>query len=169
MFSIATFCVTFLIWIILSGKFDLFHLILGGISSLIVSLTAADLLFVERQQKLKSRLIEGLHVIPYCVWLLYQIVVANFHVVMLALSSRRMERDLDPYVFTFTTHLKTEFAKFILANSITLTPGTVTIRIDHDIFYVHAISRQAAGDLIESESVSNMEKRIALVFEGRRI
>ncbi len=76
-----------------------------------------------------------------------------------------MQRSLDPHIFTFTTSLKSEFAKFVLANSITLTPGTVTIRVHDDIFYIHAISREAAGDLNE-ETMSEMEKRVAWVFEG---
>ena len=60
----------------------------------------------------------------------------------------------------FKTHLKTDFAKWVFANSITLTPGTVTIRIDDDEFYVHAISEYTAKGL-EGE----MEKRIAAVWE----
>jgi multicomponent Na+:H+ antiporter subunit E len=47
-----------------------------------------------------------------------------------------------------------------LANSITLTPGTITIRIEDDIFYVHAINRKAAEGL-----PGEMEDRLARVFE----
>lgn len=97
---------------------------------------------------------------------MHQIILANFHVIKLALSPRSLERDIDPHIFTFKTGLKTPFAKFVLANSITLTPGTVTIRIHGDTFYVHAISQKAMGDLADDEQMSEMEKRVAWVFEG---
>ncbi len=165
MFSVATFIIFFVAWIMLSGKFDLFHLALGGVSCLIVTLLSADLFFQERKKGLAARLQEAFRFIPYCGWLFWQIGVANFHVIALAISPRIMRREIDPYIFTFRTKLKTDFAKFVLANSITLTPGTVTIRIHDDLFYIHAISGQAAGDLA-SENMSEMERRVAWVFEG---
>jgi multicomponent Na+:H+ antiporter subunit E len=166
MFSIVTFILAFSSWILLSGKFDLFHLTLGGISCLLVVLISSGILFKERQKGPLDRLAEALRFIPYCVWLMYQIVLANFHVIGLAVSPRLMKRDLDPNIFTFKTRLKTDFARFVLANSITLTPGTVTIRIQDDVFYVHAISRHAMGDFTQSETMSEMERRVAWVFEG---
>ncbi len=166
MFSIATFIILFGSWIILSGKFDLFHLALGLISCLIVAVISSDLLFNDRRKGFVERITESFRFFCYCFWLLYQILLANLHVIGIAISPTRMEKSLDPHIFTFTTSLKTDFAKFVLANSITLTPGTVTIRIDGSTFYVHAISHAAAGDLIGDDSMSEMERRIAHVFEG---
>lgn len=166
MFTTLTFIILFVAWVLLSGKFDLFHLSMGGISCLLVSLLSQDLLFTERQKGLGPRLAEAVRFVPYCFWLLYQIVLANFHVIGLAISPRLRERELDPYIFTFKTKLTSEFARFVLANSITLTPGTVTVRIQDDVFYVHAISRKAAGDFVEAETMSEMERRVAWVFEG---
>jgi len=152
-------------WILFSGKFDLFHLSLGILSCLLVTVISSDLLFKQHQKKFGSRLGELFRFISYCGWLLYQIFLANLHVVGLAVSPRKMEQSLDPHIFTFTTSLQTEFAKFVLASSITLTPGTVTIRVHKNTFFIHAISHKAAGDLPEDE-MSQMEKRIAWVFEG---
>lgn len=166
MFSIATFIILFMCWVLFSGKFDLFHLALGFISCLIVAVISSDLLFNDRKKGFSERIIECFRFIGYSFWLLYQILLANLHVIGLAVSPTRMEESLDPHIFTFTTSLKTDFARFVLANSITLTPGTVTIRIDGDTFYVHAISHAAAGDLIDDDSMSEMERRIAYVFEG---
>ncbi len=167
MFTLATFIILAGAWLLLSGKFDAFHLALGGISCLLVALISQDLLFHERKKGLAARCGEAFRFLPYSCWLLYQIIVANFHVIQLAISPRLCERELDPHIFTFKTRLKSDFAKFVLANSITLTPGTVTIRIDEDVFHVHAISRKAAGDLETSETMSEMERRVAWVFEGR--
>jgi len=150
----------------LSGKLDLFHLILGSLSCLFVAVIFSNLLFQEHRKGLMERLAESFRFVSYSGWLLYQIVLANFHVVSLAISPRLMDRYLDPHIFTFTTSLKTDFAKFVLANSITLTPGTVTIRVHKNTFFIHAISIRAAGDLVEDETMSEMEKRVAWVFEG---
>ena len=156
----------FICWILLSGKLDLFHLALGSISCLIVTIISSNILFQQHNKGIVERLGEGFRFVSYCGWLLYQIVLANFHVFGLAISPRLMEKYLDPHIFTFTTSLKTEFAKFVLANSITLTPGTVTIRVHKNTFFIHAISIKAAGDLVEDETMSEMEKRVAWVFEG---
>lgn len=168
MFALATFITMFICWILLSGKLDLFHLSLGIISCLLVTVLSKDILFRTQRKGLFVRLGEGIRFISYCGWLLYQIILANFHVIGLAISPRPIEESLDPHIFTFRTSLKSEFARFILATSITLTPGTVTIRVHRSTFYIHAISRIAAGDLIEDEdqTMSEMEKRVAWVFEG---
>jgi multicomponent Na+:H+ antiporter subunit E len=67
---------------------------------------------------------------------------------------------IDPRVVTFKTMLKSDVARTALANSITLTPGTVTIDIVDDVFYVHAIAKEPADDLLEGA----MERRIAHIF-----
>lgn len=163
MFAIATFCILFGMWIVMSGMFDLFHLVLGVLSSGLVAWLSHDLLFAERDKKLTARLVEAGRFCAYTVWLTWEILVANLHVTALALSPRAMQR-IDPRLFTFRTRLKTDFARFILANSITLTPGTVTIRVHGDLFYIHAITPKAAGDLT-SEAVGEMERRVAQIFE----
>jgi multicomponent Na+:H+ antiporter subunit E len=63
----------------------------------------------------------------------------------------------------FKTGLKSDFAKVTLANSITLTPGTITMNVDNDEFYIHAISDKAALGVIESD----MEQRVGYVFLER--
>lgn len=165
MFTPATFIFLFALWLLLSGKFDLFHLGLGLLSCALVTRFTVNLLFAEQDKGLAARLVEAGRFLSYLVWLLFQIVLANFHVIALALSARRMKTQLSPHIFSFKTILQNDFSKFVLANSITLTPGTVTIRIHGDTLYVHAISKAAAGELADQESVSEMERRVALVFE----
>jgi len=155
----------FINWLVFSGRFDLFHLSLGLLSSFLVSWTTNDLLFKNRRMTLSARMLEAGRFIGYSGWLLYQILLANMHVIALALFKDYRDQELDPHIFTFKTQLQTEFARFVLANSITLTPGTITIRIEEDTFIVHAVSRKAAGDLPERQSMSRMERRVAAVFE----
>lgn len=160
---VATFFIMLGLWVVMSGKFDLFHLALGALSSALVAAISHDLLFRERDRTFGARLLEGWRFLGYVGWLFGQIVTANIHLISLSLSPRALAR-IDPRIISFRTCLKGDFARFVLANSITLTPGTVTIRIQDDIFYVHAINPQAVGDLA-GEVMSEMERRVALVFE----
>jgi multicomponent Na+:H+ antiporter subunit E len=165
MFGLATFLLMFILWIVLSGKFDLFHLGLGVISSILVAWMSGDLLFQNRRKGFATRSVQAFRFVLYAIWLLGQIVSANIFLFRLAVTTRKMEEVLDPYIFSFKSHLQTPFAQFVLANSITLTPGTVTIRIVDNEFFVHAISGQAAGDLAETQNINEMERRVAAVFE----
>ena len=160
------FLLMMLLWILMSGKFDAFHLALGAISSALVAWISTDLLFQDRDKSLGSRVTEAWRFFLYSCWLVWQIILANMHVIYLSLTPKPIKETLSPHIFNFKTTLKSDFARFVLANSITLTPGTVTIRVYKDIFYVHAITFRAAGDLA-SDAISEMERRVAHVFEHR--
>ena len=154
---IFTFLIMFTFWIVLSGQFDTFHLSLGVLSSLIVSFISADLLF---ERKVNKGLIAELwRLFKYTFWLFYQILVANVYVAFLALHPK-MKDHLDPTIVTFKSKLTTTLARVIMANSITLTPGTITIRMEDDVYYVHALTRKFAEAL-----PGEMEERLAKVFE----
>ena len=159
MYRILTFCLLFLLWLVLSGLFDPFHLTLGLISCALVTWMSSDLLFQDTSVSLSARFRQFARLPGYSLWLLYEIFLANLYVFRLSLRPQGLG-DVRPQVVHFKTHLKTDFAKWVFANSITLTPGTVTIKVDHDEFLVHAISEHTAKGL-EGE----MEKRIAAVWE----
>lgn len=157
--QIAIFFMLLAIWLIFSGQFDRFHVTLGILSCYLVTWMSSDMLFQRRDIPFAIRWREAWRLPGYLAWLLYEILMANVHVLRLALDPRGMD-DVKPQIVRFETKLKTEFARWVLANSITLTPGTVTVKVDGDDFYVHAISVHAALGL-ESE----MEARIKRIFE----
>jgi len=159
--KILIFLLLLVTWLVFSGLFDAFHLTLGVISCGLVTWMSSDLLFRDTGATLGQRLREGVGLAGYLVWLMGQIMRANFAVLRLALVPGAI-KDISPSIVHFKTRLKSDFAKFLLANSITLTPGTVTIRIVEDDFYVHAISRAAAAGLGEE-----MERRIARIYGGK--
>ncbi len=159
-YRISIFVLLLVTWVAFSGKFDAFHLGLGVLSSLIVTWLSQDLLFKDRKQDLGERLAEAIRFTGYAFWLLWQIVLANMHVFKLAMT-KAGEEEMSPRVVKFKTKLKSDFAKFVLANSITLTPGTITIRITGNEYLVHAISEAVEKDLKTGE----MERRVAAVFE----
>ena len=155
--KVYTFFIMMGFWILLSGKFDLFHLTLGVLSSGIVALLSSDVLMKDAGKS--DRLVIAFRFISYVPWLLYQIILSTLHVTFLALHPRMVDQ-IDPTIVTFKTKLKSNIAMVALANSITLTPGTITIRVEDGVFYVHAISRKAAAGL-----PGEMEDRLARVFE----
>ncbi len=94
----------------------------------------------------------------YAPWLLWQILAANVDVLLRVVGIR----PIHPQIVSFRPDLQSEFGKVAMANSITLTPGTVTIELADDEFIVHAIA-PASADLLRTGA---MEERIRAV-EGR--
>jgi multicomponent Na+:H+ antiporter subunit E len=159
-YPIVIFILLFLNWIIFSGKFDAFHLGLGIVSCLVVTWLSQDLLFYDRKKGLRVRMHEVWAFLCYLPWLTWEVVLANVHVFKLAMTDKGQVQ-MSPRVVTFKTALKSDFAKFVLANSITLTPGTITMLIRGDVFHVHVMSQFLEDDLLGGA----IEKKVAEVFE----
>jgi multicomponent Na+:H+ antiporter subunit E len=151
------FSVLFLHWILWSGKFDAFHLSLGVISCALVTFLSHDL-YMERKKLSPKIIVEAFRFIKYVPWLFYQIVMSNIHVASLVLSPGM---PIDPKIIRYKTRLKTDIALVTFANSITLTPGTITADINEGEFIVHALSKKVADDLMTGE----MEDKVAYIFE----
>jgi multicomponent Na+:H+ antiporter subunit E len=156
--QLLTFLILFITWVIFSGVIDLFHLSLGAISCGIVTWLSSDFLFRNDCKGIGTRFVEAGRFLLYCFWLLWQIILANIHVLKLALASNNQE--MRPQMVRFRTSLRSEFARYVFANSITLTPGTVTLSVEGDKFVVHAISQKVADEL-----PGEMEKRVAKIFD----
>jgi multicomponent Na+:H+ antiporter subunit E len=150
-----TFFILFTFWILLSGKFDYFHITLGVICSLLVAFLSHNLLFFNI--RLGDARTRARRFIEYLPWFLGQIFSANLHVAFLALSPKM---PIDPQIIRFKTKLESDISYVALANSITLTPGTITVDIKDGEFFVHAIDKKVAYDLDTGE----MEDRIAHVL-----
>jgi multicomponent Na+:H+ antiporter subunit E len=146
-----------LFWVIWSGLFDAWHLSLGVISCIFVTYISHDLLF-QREKFQKKDLAETIRFIKYIPWLLYQIVLANVHVAKLVLNPN-MNDLIDPHIIRFKTKLKKDMSLVTFANSITLTPGTITLLIRDGYYLVHSIDMNVAGDL-----PGEMEDRVGHIF-----
>lgn len=157
---VITFIFMFATWIVLSGKFVPLMLVLGGISSLLVAAFFHDLLFPELESGYAGVFFRFIRYMP---WLIWEIIKANFHLLYLVFHPR-MEELIDPHIVTFKTNLKSDIAITTLANSITLTPGTITVTASREgVFRVHAIDRASAEAL-----PGTMLEKVAKVF-GERI
>ncbi len=137
-----TFLTLLAVWIILSGKLDLFHLSLGVISSILVSYFSAEMLFPDA--RISFVLKTWLGILTYLPWLIYQIFLCNLHLVYLVFHPR-LEEVINPQIVKFKSKLENDIALVTIANSITLTPGTNTIYLSaYGDFTVHAIDDASA-------------------------
>lgn len=152
-----TFCAMFLFWIVLSGLLTAFHLIAGGICSALVAFLSHDLLVKGKSDKL---IIKSWRLLCYIPWELWQIVLANIDVAYRVLHPKM---PIDPCVFEFETSLRGDWALTTLANSITLTPGTITINVEPEKgkFQVHAIAKEPADALLVDQT---MQRKVAHIF-----
>lgn len=95
------------------------------------------------------------YVLEYLLVLFIEIVKANICVAKIILSS---EYDVEPVVIKFRSTLKSELARVILANSITLTPGTITVRLQYDELTVHCLDKTLADGIDDSIFVKLLER-----------
>ena len=140
-----------IIWLANSGHYTGLILSLGVLS-------IAFVLWLARRMQVIDREAQPVHLtlnIPlYWAWLAKEIVLSNIDVV------RRIWRGVDaisPTTVTLPMAQKTDVARVILANSITLTPGTVTLDVNDDQMVVHALTDAGARALAEGE----MDRRVA--------
>ncbi len=148
-----TFLICFATWIVLSGRFDLFHIGLGVIACTIVAFLSDTILISRRGLERLPH--QWLGFILYIPWLLYQILLANLHVMYLVFHPRMMDL-IDPKIIHFKSRLKKPMSLFIFANSITLTPGTITVYVSINGRYtVHVIDKQSGTGL-----PGEMEERV---------
>jgi multicomponent Na+:H+ antiporter subunit E len=100
--------------------------------------------------------------LAYLPWLFLQIIVANLQVAWVVLHPKL---PISPKLVNFKTGLKRPIAKLALANSITLTPGTVTVDVNGEDFEVHALMKSSLSALEEKDgAVGEMVDRIQSVF-----
>lgn len=94
--------------------------------------------------------------LAYLPALVYEIIRSNLLVLNIILDRRR---PVHQSLVVIETDLKTHFARFVLANSITLTPGTITVRTEGNRFTVHCLSREMIED-VESGILYRLLKRM---------
>jgi multicomponent Na+:H+ antiporter subunit E len=153
------FVVAFIVWVLLAwpfsdGQIDMQIIIAGIIASVIVAFLFHEVLPKEHHVFLSpTRIFWALLYIPV---FFYYVIMANFDVVYRALHPKM---PIKPGIVKIKTRLTTESAITALANSITLTPGTLTVDLAHDGYlYIHWIN-------VKSDDVQQATQHIANKFE----
>ncbi|SMC80204.1 Na+/H+ antiporter subunit E [Papillibacter cinnamivorans] len=155
------------LWFLLSGHFEA-NLVIYGVAACAVSAwLGAGMLATPLRgdgRSVSFGKITGLpKLIAYCVWLLIEIVKANIQVAMVVLNPKL---PIDPCLVRFRMDFQNPLADFVLANSITLTPGTVTIDVRDGEYYIHCLTAAAADGvrLQENGKPCDMACRVAKLF-----
>lgn len=141
------FALLFLFWMILSESVDIQVVLAGMAVCGLVLFVNADILESRLSQVFKKRK-RTVILLRYFALLCKEIVLANFHVAKIVLSPRLK---LTPTLMTFDTRLESPLSRAVLANSITLTPGTLTVETKGKTFVVHCLMKEYAEGLAESK------------------
>lgn len=144
----------FVLWLVFNGKVTLELVIFGIVLSVAVYAFCYKFLeYSPKKELLALRLLpQG---IGYFFVLIKEIVIANLGTIRLIVSPKY---DVEPVLVTFKTELKTDLARTILANSITLTPGTITVELTEDEFRVHCLDKEMAEGMADSVFVKKLLK-----------
>ena len=145
-----------IVWLLLSGHYEPLLIGLGVVSCIAIVLIANRMDVVDREGHPVQL---GLRAPLFWLWLGWEVVKANIHVARRVLG---LGPPIDPSVITVKTSQKTELGKVIYANSITLTPGTISLRVTNEAIEVHALTRETAADLMDG----GMDRRVTQM-EGR--
>lgn len=140
----------FVTWLLLSGYFVPLLITFGILSVILVVFIAHRMEVVDRE----SHPVHLTFVLPgYWLWLLKEIVLSSVDVTRRVMAPKLR---ISPTLVRVKATQQSDLGKVIYANSITLTPGTVTLDMDGDVLLVHALSREGAASLEEGE----MDRRV---------
>jgi multicomponent Na+:H+ antiporter subunit E len=150
--SLSALLALFLFWILLSGMFTPFLLAAGAGSALAVLIFAHHMDVVDHEG-------HPIHLgwralLSYWPWLAKEIVKSAWDVTRRILSP---SLPISPTLVELLPSQQTDMGLVIHANSITLTPGTIAVEVEHGRFLVHALTREGATGLAGSE----MDRRCA--------
>lgn len=156
---VALSVILFCFWMLLSGNTEVKFMTYGVLTAVITSWVCYPLLLVPNKEKTEYYFIFGINpfrLVYYFFWLMWQLVLANMDVLK---ATVRSELVINPGVVCFRFFMNHPMGQVILANSITLTPGTVTMNVSDDgLFEVHALTDGAADGL---KDPSGMPAKVA--------
>lgn len=153
--AISLVLVLFGTWLLLSGFFEPLLLGLGIVSCLVVGFIAHRMDMVDHEG---HPIHLGWRALTYWIWLAMEIVKANLDVARRIVDPKL---PIHPVLIQVKTSQRSELGQVIYANSITLTPGTVSIRVAENTILVHAVAEEMAKDLESGE----MDRRVT-AMEG---
>lgn len=145
--------ITFALWLALTSSFDYTEVTCGVVVVIIVSLFGAKAYSQLGFPSLSIKMV--LFLLIYAVVLFWEIIKANLDVAYRAVHPKM---PIKPGIVTIKTELKSDIAKTILANSITLTPGTFTLDVIGDKLLIHWIN-------VKTDNIDEATKLIGRRFE----
>ena len=148
------YLIYFLLWVIFNGSFTLEICFFG--LAIATFLFVFSCKFMDYSLAKEKRFYKNIFLfLRYCWLLVREIARANVKVIHMILTQ---EEEIEPAVVHFQTDLKTPMGKALLANAITLTPGTITVTLEGSEYMVHCLDESMAEGINESEFVEYIRR-----------
>lgn len=145
----------FILWVIFNGKLTVEIAAVGIIVSLAVTIFCKKYFYKEKRNT-KHIIKEDFMTVMYIGVLIVEIIKANIAVLTILLSK---DIEIEPCFCYFKTNLKNPIHRILLANSITLTPGTITVELSEQGEYkVHCLDKSFAPGINDSIFVKMLRK-----------
>ncbi len=144
----------FLVWLIFNGRVTLEIILFGVVIAALVFGFVCKFMDYSLEKE-KDFYKKFLYLIWYAMILVKEIVVANVQVVHMIWTRKEI---MEPKIVRFKVDLKTDLARVILANSITLTPGTITVLLEENEYTVHCLDKSLADGMEDSVFVKMLQK-----------
>jgi multicomponent Na+:H+ antiporter subunit E len=158
--SAALFVSLLVFWFVLSSQYNALFITMGVVSAALVTAVTAPLITAilePRRHPLGKIPLRLWYLLVYLAWLAWSVMVSSLQVAWIVINPRVPP---EPMMLRFRTRLPSRLARVMLANTISLVPGTMTVRLEGDEYLVHALVPSAAGDLLDG----SMQSMIARVF-----
>ncbi len=135
--------ILFGMWMILSSNLEVANIIIGLTLSIVIAFIYTKMFTHE-----KLHIINPYYFAIYIVILIKNLIISNIQIAIKVLSA---DMKLNPKVVEVKTSLESDWKKLLLANSITLTPGTITLDIEGDTLFIHTIECKGDKEQITKE------------------
>ena len=143
-----------LAWIIFNGNVTLEIFIFGVVIAAVMLAFMCKFMDYSLKKELNVYK-KSIWFLVYVALLLREIVKANLAIIPKILT---VEEEMDPIIVKFRTSLKSDFTRMLLANSITLTPGTITVSLEDDEYTIHCLDTSLAEGLENSDFEKALKK-----------
>lgn len=150
LYFVSSVLVAYAFWLVLSGHFTLTLMLIGAVSSVAVVALASRMAVIDREGHPIYLIIGAMWYWP---WLLWQIIKSGLDVSRIIVTP---SLPISPTLINVKSSQKTAVGIVTYANSITLTPGTVSLYVRDNTIEVHAITRAMA----ESLEAGEMDRRV---------
>lgn len=146
------------VWLLFSGSLEPFSLILGMVGALVIASLTYNEFIAQHDASLRSFLPRPLALAAFFFILVVYLYQSSWFMLLAVFSGR-----VNPRIVHFRTRLRSDLARMVLSNSITFTPGTITLDLNDDHLTVHwffctTSHARAAGEAVKGRMEKHLRK-----------
>nr|VFJ53396.1 MAG: multicomponent Na+:H+ antiporter subunit E [Candidatus Kentron sp. FM]VFJ55409.1 MAG: multicomponent Na+:H+ antiporter subunit E [Candidatus Kentron sp. FM]VFK09833.1 MAG: multicomponent Na+:H+ antiporter subunit E [Candidatus Kentron sp. FM] len=157
---IALFALLFFFWVLLNGTLAIDVLVVGVLAALVISLLFRDNLTLFSEFRATPRAFGAM--VRYLVYFFRELLASNIKIAGIVISP---SMPIEPAIVKVRTHLKSRMGRLLLANSITLTPGTLSVELKDEWLYVHWVATESTDiDAATARIVRDFERHLRIMY-----